>query len=130
MQQTSNQSDLTASDVIDIREMAARTNESGEREMTDTEIAARFNVTRKTVYNIRNRNTWRNIPEPTRLQGFTGYRVYPDGRIYSESRQSFLKADTRGRTPTVRLTANNGTRSTLPLEAVITAAFGKNTLTS
>lgn len=130
MRRVSNQSDLTASDIIDIREMVAETNEDGSRAFTDTAIAAQYGVERKTIYNIRNRNTWRHVPEPTVLEGFEGYRIYPDGRIFSEGRQNFIKADTRGRRTTVRMTARNGTRRTMPLDNVIRSAFGTTALAS
>lgn len=112
-------SGLTASDILDIRRL------HDEEDYNDARLSRLFSVSRKTVYNIVNRKTWADVPQPSRARGFKNYTVYPDGRIYSEISGEFLTHIKRMSGSVVRLT-NNGVRHTVPVASLIQKTFGKS----
>lgn len=126
MRTNSNQSRLTASDVLDIRRLASETDESGNRVYNDADLSREFGVSRKAIYNIRNRYTWNHVPEPRSIRAASGYVAFPDGRIMSKSTGNFIKVDARnGRTPTVRLTGSSGRRVSMNVQDILTNTFGR-----
>lgn len=112
----SNQSNLTGSDVLDIRRLHDKEG------YNDAQLARQFGVSRKAIYNIVERNTWKDVPDPVAVRGFTGYSVYPDGRVFSESRRSFLSTIQRSSGAAVRITAKNGTRQTVAVSTLLQKA--------
>ena len=114
---TSGHSNLTASDILDIRRMYADGN-------SDSAIANAFGIHRKTVYNIVNRKTWREVPTPVKVRGFSNYQVYPDGRVFSTASQSFVKPLNRTYGQAVRIQKSNGERTTVPVSTLLQKGFG------
>jgi DNA-binding XRE family transcriptional regulator len=114
--QISKQSNLTGSDVLDIRRLH---DEDG---LNDAQLARQFSVSRKAIYNIVERNTWKDVPDPALVRGFTGYSVYPDGRVFSNIRRSFLTPIQRSTGEAVRITAKDGSRKTVSVSTLLKQA--------
>ena len=114
---TSNQSALTASDVLDIRHL------HDDNGVNDAQLARQYGVSRKAIYNIVNRKTWTSVPTPTSVRGFSGYSVYPDGRVLSKATGEFLSTINRASGPAVRLRQANGRRTTVPVASLINKGF-------
>lgn len=111
-----NQSGLTASDILDIRRL------HDEEGYNDAELSRQFGVTRKAIYNIVNRRVYKQIPTPTTVRGFGNYRVYPDGRVQSKATGIFLTEIARASGPAVRVRRANGTRTTVPVATLLKRA--------
>lgn len=116
-QKLSNHSDLTGSKVLDIRRLYA----SG---LGDTALSQQFGVSRKAIYNIVNRITWTDVPEPTTIRGFRDYVVYPDGRVFSKSTGDQISLIERVSGPAVRIRTSGGARTTVPVSSLIQKGFG------
>ena len=113
----SRHSTLTGSQVLDIRRLRAEG-------VSDTELAEQFNVSRKAIYNIVERFTWNNVPEPKTVRGFRDYTVYPDGRVFSKATGDQISAIKRSSGPAVRLRTSNGTRTTIGVNDLVKKGFG------
>jgi hypothetical protein len=114
---TSTQSSLTASDVLDIRRL--HDNEG----FNDAHLGRIFNVSRKAIYNIVNRKTWTQVPNPVSVRGYGNYSVYPDGRVLSKATGEFLSTIHRTSGPAVRLRKANGSRTTVAIESLLRTGF-------
>lgn len=108
---------LTQSDVLDMRRY------HDEEGMDDAHIGRIFSVSRATVYDVVNRRTWAHVPDPVPAKGYKGYRVYPDGRIYSEASKSFMATVKGNITPSVRLKAPNGKRRTVSVATLVNNSY-------
>lgn len=113
---TSNQSELTASDILDIRHM------HDVEGYNDAELSREFGVTRKAVYNIVMRKTWKQVPTPMTVRGFGSYSVYPDGRVLSKATGVFMTQILRASGAAVRIRAANGIRTTVPVAMLLKKA--------
>lgn len=109
---TSSRSGLTGSDVLDIRRLYSEG-------YTDSAIADEFGIHRKTVYNIVNRKTWQSVPNPRSVRGFSGYEVYPDGRVFSKAANTFVSPIQRASGPAVRIRTSGGRRTTVPVSTLL-----------
>lgn len=114
---TSNQSTLTASDVLDIRRL------HDTEGFNDAHLARIYNVSRKAIYNIVERKTWATVPNPVSVRGFSGYSVFPDGRVMSKATGEFLRTIERASGPAVRLRQANGSRKTIAVESLVSSGF-------
>lgn len=114
---TSNQSSLTASDILDIRRM------HDVEGFNDAQLSREFGITRKAVYNIVERKTWKAVPAPTTVRGYGQYIVYPDGRVLSKSTGDFITSIARTSGPAVRIRAGrSSTRTTVPVATLMQRA--------
>jgi len=116
-EKASNHSSLTGSQVLDIRRLYTEGN-------NDTRLANQFGVSRKAIYNIVNRKTWNNVPDPTTIRGFKDYVVYPDGRVFSKATGDVISTITRTSGPAVRIRTSGGKRTTMPISTLVAKGFG------
>lgn len=130
MRKTSSQSELTASEVLDIMHLASKVEKDGTRTYSDAYLGRCYDVSRKAVYNIRNRYTWRHVPSPATLKSYPGYTVFPDGRVYSKDKEQFLTTLKRSNGPAVRVRSATGKRGTVLVKDMVKNAFGSTTLVS
>ena len=114
----STRSNLTASDVLDIRRL------HDVEGLNDAELSRRYSVSRKAIYNIVNRKSWSDVPDPVSLRGYTSYSVYPDGRVFSNSTGKFLSPIGRVSGPAVKMISNTGVRRTMPVRSLVQRGFG------
>ena len=114
----SKHSTLTGSKVLDIRRLhAAGTGDTG--------LAKTFDVSRKTIYNIVRRNTWKNLPEPVTVSGYKGYIAYPDGRVFSKATGKAIRTVAKSGGPAVKMTNMKGSRKTVLISTLLTKHFSK-----
>lgn len=112
----SKQSNLTASDVLDIRYM------HDVEGYNDAELSRTFGITRKAVYNIVMRKSWKQVPTPVTVRGFGNYTIYPDGRVLSKTTGEFLMEMYRTSGVVVRLRSAKGVRTTVPVSMLLKKA--------
>ena len=113
----SNRTNLNDSVVSDIRLAAMRG-------VSTSEIARATGVHRKTVYNILEGNTWSHVPEPARAYGYKDYLVFPDGRVYNPTTDTFLTTTERASgEPVVRARTSSGKRVTTPVATLVANAY-------
>lgn len=114
---SSSHSVLNDSKVADIRLMAMRG-------LTQSEIADRVGVHRKTVYNILQNNTWNHVPEPVRAYGYPSYLVFPDGRVYSAVSDQFVSTRVRSDgEKVVRIKNSRGQRVTTSVANLVARGY-------
>ena len=113
----SSHSALTGSKVLDIRRLHDVEN------YNDAQLARQFGVSRKAIYNIVERKTWSDVPEPTTVRGFRDYIVYPDGRVLSKATGEFISTIERASGPAVRIRTSNGTRTTVAVSDLVQKGF-------
>ena len=111
-------SSLTDSKVMDMHRMFREG-------LNDTQIADRLNVHRKTVYNVRQGNTWAHVPRPVTVRGWQNYEIYPDGRIWSRATKRFLSPRKRRDGELVVELRSGSKRRTLPVSNLVAKAFLK-----
>lgn len=113
--QNSTRSTLTDSNVLDIRRLSGQ--------VSERQLATQFNIHRKTVYNIANNKTWRHVPQPKTITSFKNYTIYPDGRVWSNASNQFMKQTQRASGEnTVKL--RNGSQSkTFAVSELVARAF-------
>ena len=116
-ERASNHSSLTGSQVLDIRRLYTEGN-------NDTRLANQFGVSRKAIYNIVNRKTWNNVPDPTTVRGFKDYVVYPDGRVFSKSTGDVISTIARTSGAVVRIRTSGGNRKTVLVSSLVQKGFG------
>lgn len=114
----SNQSVLTDSSISSIRLL-------GMRGYSHTKLADLYGVSRKTIYDIMNNNTWNHVPSPVRAYGFPDYLVLPDGRVYSNTSEQFITPQIRksDNAPVVRIKASSGKRVTVPVANLVARGY-------
>lgn len=110
-------SGLTASNVLDIRRL------HDVNGLDDAHLSRIFAVSRKTIYNIVNRKTWKHVPAPVTVRGYKGYSIYPDGRVFSKASGSFLSTINRATGPAVRLKRSDGSRKTVAVENLLRTGY-------
>jgi len=110
-------SNLTGSQVLDIRRLLTEG-------FNDRQLAKKYSVSRKAIYDIDRRRTWKEVRHPTTVAGFRGYQVYPDGRVFSVTKGVFLAQAKRALGPVVKLTNSRGYRKVVPVSALLNSAFG------
>jgi len=114
----STRSNLSASEVLDIRRLHDADG------FNDAELSRLFSVSRKTIYDIEQRITWRDVPQPVTVRGYKGYSVYPDGRIYSAAKGRFLaQASRRSGGPVVQMNTSGGRRKVVSVNSLVSKAF-------
>jgi len=113
----STRSNLSASEVLDIRRLH---DEDG---LNDAQLSRKYSVSRKTIYDIEQRRTWQNVPAPVAVKGFAGYKVYPDGRVFSVAKGKFLTQATRSTGPVVQLKTKAGNRTMVPVRPLVRNSF-------
>lgn len=112
-QRFSSQSGLSDTDVLNIRDLATREG------LTATDIGERYGIDRTTAGRIITGRTWGHVPAPKTING---YDVYPDGRIFSQSSNSFLKTFNRAGQAFVELRVK-GTRQKVSVASLVAKAF-------
>jgi hypothetical protein len=114
---TSRQSNLNDSLISDMRF-------DGMRKKSHTAISKKFNVHRKTVYNVINRFTWNHVPDPVRAYGFPNHLIFPDGRVYSSVSDKFIKPISRKNGgDVVRITTSGGKKVTTPISTLVARGY-------
>ena len=111
-------SNLTGSQVLDIRR------QHDQDGMNDAALARLYSVTRKTIYDIEQRRTWKSVPAPTSVRGYKGYEVYPDGRVRSAVTGKFIAQAKRRTGPVVQIRTSGGKRKVVAISNLLSAAFG------
>jgi len=112
----STQTALRDSDVLDIRKLLAEN-------YTETSIAQKFGIARKTVYNIAQGKTWTHVPAPKAVRGFPSYTVYPDGRVWSVASNQFMATKTRVTGERFVDLRSSGKRQSMPVSLLVARAF-------
>lgn len=115
----SNQSRLTGSDVLDIRRL------HDINDFNDAQLSRLYGVCRKSIYNIVNRKSWRQVPNPVSIKGFRNYTIFPDGRVFSNTTETFMTEITRNSGPAVRITTTRGMRETVSVSSLLRRGFGR-----
>jgi len=114
----STRSNLSASQVLDIRR------QHDVEGMNDAQLARLYGVSRKTIYDIEQRRTWRDVPRPVTVRGFKGYSVYPDGRVYSTAKGKFLAQAGRSKGgPVVQMNTSGGKRKLVSINSLVAKGF-------
>ena len=85
---------------------------------TQSDIAANWGVSRKTVYNIANNKRYANVPLNT-IPEYSNYTIYPTGKIVSNKTRSVL-TPVKG---AVRLYDNKGNRKSEPVATLLNRAI-------
>lgn len=111
----SNKSQLTDSSVLDIRRLSGQVPERA--------LAKQFNIHRKTIYNIVNYKTWQHVPEPKTIASFKNYTIYPDGRVWSNASNKFMKLTTRASGENVVKLRNGSKSKTVAVSELVAKAF-------
>jgi len=72
-----------------VNEIRHRVNVLGESRAS---VATRVNASRSAVSSVANYTTYRDVPAPRPIPGFSNnYLVYPNGKVWSYSRNHFLR---------------------------------------
>ena len=104
---------------------SARTvNQIRSSDETDTTLAKRHNVSRKTIYNIRNNLRYVNIPSPKTLRNYPNYNIYSDGTVESRESQKTLVSGSGALNKSVKLTTRDSRRVTVSVATLVEQAFG------
>jgi hypothetical protein len=115
----STRSGLTASDILDIRTL------HDVHGKNDAMLGRLFGVSRKTIYNIVGRKTWKEVPDPVSIKGFKNYVLYPDGRVFSQTSMKFLNGMDRVAGMAYKLMTNKGERKTVVVSSLLKKYFKK-----
>jgi len=78
-----------------------------------TKVATRYKSSPSTVRRVASGQSYSDVPMPRAIPGFSNYLAYPDGRIWSVSRNRFIKPVAKGSSSTryYNLTSNGSRRS-------------------
>jgi len=106
---------LTASMVLDIRNHS-------ENKVSDAALSHIFSVTKTTIRNIVERKTWNRIPAPSKVRGFRGYSIYPDGRVFSP-KGKLMTQYPRKAGPVVVIKNAKGKFGRVPVSTLLAKAF-------
>lgn len=106
-------SKLTGSEILDIRHL------HDNKGFNDAQLGRLFAVSRKTIYNIVGRKTWKSIPTPAVARGFKGYTIYPDGRVMSKATGKFIPQFKGRNGASVRVNTSTGVRTTVPVSTLL-----------
>lgn len=112
---TSTRSSLTDSTVLDIRRLSGQ--------VPERQLAEQFDIHRKTIYNIVNNKTWQHVPEPKPIASFRNYSIYPDGRVWSNVSNRFLKPTTRASGESYVKLRNGSKSRTVSVSELVARAF-------
>lgn len=111
-------SNLSGSQVLDIRRL------HDVEGINDAQLSRRYTVSRKTIYDIEQRRTWKNVPSPVIVRGYKGYTIYPDGRVYSTAKSKFLTQASRIKGgPVVQMNTSSGRRRLVSVNSLVTKGF-------
>ena len=113
----STRSNLSATQVLDIRRL------HDEEGYNDAQLSRLYNVSRKTIYDIEQRRTWGNVPAPVTVRGYKGYKVYPDGRVFSTVKGKFLAQASRLKTGPVVQMQTGGRRKIVSVSTLVNKDF-------
>lgn len=111
-------SNLSASQVLDIRRL------HDVEGVNDAQLSRLYAVSRKTIYDIEQRRTWKHVPSPVIVRGYKGYSVYPDGRVYSTAKSRFLTQANRIKGgPVVQMNTSGGRRRLVSVNSLVAKGF-------
>lgn len=90
---------------------------------TITNVANVYNVSRKTVYNIKYNKTHKDVPPPKVLKQFPNYEIYSDGVVVSRKTGKQITTRADRDTPSVRLVDRRSNRRRIILSDLLKKAF-------
>lgn len=78
-----------------------------------TSVAQRYDASPSTVRRIASGDSYSDIPMARTIPGFSSYLAYPNGRVWSTSRNKYLKSVNKGNGTYYNL-RNGGNRMSIP----------------